>query len=387
MQIFLESPFNGKPHIVIEIEPTDTMDTVRKKIHQQKGISLGPKDYLYASATVLGMDSKEITLSSYKIRRNQRLRIGRHVLGSPDDKIVHQYLVSGTNSSEQDVDMVSLEEVLRKKAKHLGTDNFSAFSFEKKCSLLSSAQLGRLREFLDFMSKKERNQGCGGTNLRWVISEQVFLLLLDPLEDKGGEECDTTSTYRNLLQVFHRVPGAGKNNDPVIVLEQISQGTKYGVDFHCEDGENATSTTQIALNDPTEYEGGRLVYFHCDELRVLNRPAGSIVQHSTKVLHGVTALHSGTRQSLFIVDKTNKWGHWGAHHLDGVIDVSMEDLNDFSESGRPKVGDCVVCLTRRSNHVLSPCGHLCLCDCCVTKIRAVCPKCRVPVAFKTKVFL
>lgn len=380
MQIFLQSPINGKPHLVIEVDPSATMITF-KKILKRRGVSLSPKDYLHTNAKILDLNSKTTTLGDYKIKRGQRLRIGRDFLAEPSyvDKIGYKYL-SATNV--EDVDMVALEEALGQKAKYLGTDNFSAYSFEKRCTLLSAAQLGRLRDFLDFLCNKERNEG----NLRWILSEQAFLLLLEPLDADGKEEINASSAYRTLSQLFHRVPGAAGANGPVILLEQISRETKC-VDFHCEDGENATSTTQIALNDPTEYEGGRLVYFHCDELRVLNRPTGSIVQHSAKVLHGVTALISGTRQSLFVVDKTNKWGYWGAYHLDGVNDVGMEDLNDFFESKRPKVADCVICMVRPADHVLSPCGHLCLCDGCVSKIKGICPKCRVRVAFKTKVFL
>ena len=60
---------------------------------------------------------------------------------------------------------------------------------------------------------------------------------------------------------------------------------------------------QIALNDETEYEGGRLVFatasFGFDQP---SRPAGSAVIHTDRVAHGVTALRSGVRYSLFLCD-------------------------------------------------------------------------------------
>lgn len=64
----------------------------------------------------------------------------------------------------------------------------------------------------------------------------------------------------------------------------------------------------MAINDPSEYKGGRLCFFVNDQLHVLERPAGSVCQHPRRVLHAVTGLTRGTRKSLFVVDKTNGLG-------------------------------------------------------------------------------
>jgi predicted 2-oxoglutarate/Fe(II)-dependent dioxygenase YbiX len=68
------------------------------------------------------------------------------------------------------------------------------------------------------------------------------------------------------------------------------------INFHC-DGSYASNTVQVALNDPAEYTGGNLCCFVNDQLYVLTRPAGSVCRHPAKVLHAVTALHSGVRKS------------------------------------------------------------------------------------------
>ena len=65
-------------------------------------------------------------------------------------------------------------------------------------------------------------------------------------------------------------------------------------------------TVQLALNNPTEYTGGRLCYFSKEKgVEVLDRQAGDITKHGTKTLHAVTQLTTGTRYSLFVVDRDN----------------------------------------------------------------------------------
>jgi len=58
----------------------------------------------------------------------------------------------------------------------------------------------------------------------------------------------------------------------------------------------------IALDDDSEYEGGRLVFVSADgRVRVPPRPAGSAVVLDETMTHGVTPLRSGTRCSLLVV--------------------------------------------------------------------------------------
>eukprot|EP01040_Poterioochromonas_malhamensis_P013295 gene13295-14604_t len=80
-----------------------------------------------------------------------------------------------------------------------------------------------------------------------------------------------------------------------------------------------TDTVQVALNDDTEYEGGRLCYFTEENgVQVLQRSAGDITKHGQKSLHAVTRLTSGTRYSLFVVDELNGLGD------DLVVDPTFE---------------------------------------------------------------
>ena len=83
--------------------------------------------------------------------------------------------------------------------------------------------------------------------------------------------------------------------------------------FHCN-GDYATGTLQVALNNSEDYQGGRQCFFdnQNDKLEVLERPAGSNFQHPRSILHAVTSLTAGTRKSVFVVDETNGLGEGGA---------------------------------------------------------------------------
>jgi hypothetical protein len=109
---------------------------------------------------------------------------------------------------------------------------------------------------------------------------------------------------------------------PTFALRMTRGPTAACINFHC-DGGSTTRTAQVALNDPAEYQGGRLCFFSRGSLRVLDRPAGSICRHEAKVLHGVTSLRVGLRKSLFVVDDANGLGE------DTVVRVNERDTRDF----------------------------------------------------------
>ena len=55
----------------------------------------------------------------------------------------------------------------------------------------------------------------------------------------------------------------------------------------------------VSLNDEAEYAGGRLVFATSSGFEMPRRPAGTACTHTFDVVHGVTAMESGTRYSLF----------------------------------------------------------------------------------------
>jgi hypothetical protein len=75
---------------------------------------------------------------------------------------------------------------------------------------------------------------------------------------------------------------------PAVHSREDSRGPLGAIAWHF-DGNNARQTVQLALNDDTEYEGGRLCYFtKAKGVEFLQRNAGDITKHCTRVLHGVT---------------------------------------------------------------------------------------------------
>ena len=52
---------------------------------------------------------------------------------------------------------------------------------------------------------------------------------------------------------------------------------------------------------------------------------------------------------------------------------------------------CVLCLDAPKDHIITPCGHQCVCGACAEMLKRVksptCPICREPIAATFKVFL
>jgi hypothetical protein len=57
---------------------------------------------------------------------------------------------------------------------------------------------------------------------------------------------------------------------------------------------------QVALNDDDEYVGGKLVFATSSGFVTPPRPAGGVTVHTHRTVHGVTALVSGVRYSLYL---------------------------------------------------------------------------------------
>jgi hypothetical protein len=49
--------------------------------------------------------------------------------------------------------------------------------------------------------------------------------------------------------------------------------------------------------------------------------------------------------------------------------------------------ECVVCLDAMKTHAIVPCGHLCLCESCSTRIRTKCPICTRSITDIIKIYM
>ena len=188
-----------------------------------------------------------------------------------------------------------------------------------------------MSKFLDFMW--DLKAPAGAVDMRLVIPDVEFQRLAVAAFTSLAASSSSSSSLpaaspddlskillASLKEKFTEVPGAGRNKK---IAMRITRGpTKACINFHC-DGGYASVTVQIALNDETEYKGGKLCFFVNDRLDLLARPAGSMTQHPAKVLHAVTSLTEGTRKSLFVVDQENGLGE-GAVHM-----VNEKEVKEF----------------------------------------------------------
>ena len=200
---------------------------------------------------------------------------------------------------------------LRRKAEAMGAKGRGpVYHLDNNANVLAPDAVEVLERFLDFMWRRRGTRGM--VDMRLAFSDpDVFESLL------SGCGLDGRAIHRTLMSVYQ---------DASVALRMTRGPTGACIDFHV-DGGDATRTVQIALNDPTAYEGGRLVYFNLsedpadDRVDVLERPVGSVVSHE-KALHAVSALTRGERKSLFLVPQGNGLG-------DGVFEPTMDEVMEF----------------------------------------------------------
>ena len=368
----------GKTFRIDEVNPMDTISDLKVKIHDKEGIPVDQQRLVFAGRQRNDNDILSACDIQHKSTVHLVLRLRGMISTFTSNDVQTSGLVQYLMGHRTDAPMNEL----REKAMNERVDKFSSFSFVEDAGILNASHRLRICEFMDFMWADTTHSESGNRiDLRMVIPDEVFLTLLEPCDAEGSVDSpDSMTVLYRLHALFREVPGGGIGGGSKIALRQTRGPTRACINFHC-DGAYATSTTQIALNEPSEYQGGRLVYFVNDQLHVLERPAGSKVQHPPRVLHGVTALTTGTRQSLFVVDKHNGLGE------NGVVEVTNNHLQKFVEKQRPRVPDCVVCSVRHASHVLVPCFHLCVCTICAGSIEDKCPICRGRVESKRRVYL
>lgn len=386
MQIFIRT-WTGKS-IPLDVSPRETIHSINIMIQDQEGIPLDQQRLCFEAERLDGGR----TLKHYDIKKEYTLDLSLEQTGmistitsnDTSDPLVRFLMLT---DDERDVAAIPRDE-LRARAKEENVEPFYTFVFNPGCSILCVEQCRHLCSFLDFMwTSTALDATSDRVDMRLTIDYDTFVQLLSCIDPVVSSTCQSSTLVRNLHKEYLKVPGNRGSGASKLALRMTCGPTNACINFHC-DGGYATSTSQIALNCLSEYKGGRLCFFVSDAVHVLERPVGSITQHPPKVLHGVTALQEGTRKSLFIIDRYNGLGEGE------VIEVHSDQVQLFlaqQVSRRPNANDmdtmpsCAVCCERAVDHVVVPCGHLCLCSVCESGVITSCPIFRSNFQLKQRV--
>ncbi len=313
MQIFVKT-MTGKTITLLDVKPSDTVDDLKTKIQNADGIPSDQQRLIWAGRQL----EDGTTVSEYGIKNECTIHLVLELRG-----MISTFTSNDTSNPLTRYLMLTDEArytavvplyALRQKEKEEDTEQSAKYWFiengkdSNNMEVLSAATRKVLSSFLEFMWKRTELPGDRVDMRIRFEDDDVFIRLISD----DGDVC------RRIHSLF------AHHGNSKIALRMTVGPTNSCIDFHC-DGGYATNTVQIAINGTDEYKGGRLCFFKNDELKVLERPAGSICVHNKKILHGVTAMIEGTRKSLFVVDNANGLGEGN------VIRANMADVDAFFE--------------------------------------------------------
>jgi hypothetical protein len=193
--------------------------------------------------------------------------------------------------------------------------------------LVDAPVRGVLCGFLEFLWERSAPSAPGRVDMRVRMEGGMMAKLLDYGQLRLGRGKAVVCGLESFWSGGDDLDGCS------FALRMTCGPTDSCIDFHC-DGQShknsVTRTVQVALNDPAEYQGGRLCFFKkapstsgSGELHMLERPAGSLCRHEAQILHAVTNLTAGVRKSMFVVDSSMGLGEGS------VVHVNEDDIRDF----------------------------------------------------------
>jgi hypothetical protein len=401
MQIFVKN-LDGKT-LVFAVTASDPLEWLRSLIHVREGIPPCFQRLIFAGKQL--EDGR--TIADYNVQSESTL----HLCLRPHSSLhpcqfrlqPHAYLaLSGTDRAAAGVPV----EPLRKCAAQQKVGMFNTFHFASHTRDVSVAARSGLSAFLEFMWGRvltSNHVTCGDLSLVFARHADFAHLCRTICDDGAVVDCDrdvvagvedgilVDPMVLRLQTTFQSMPRA--RGIQCNFALRMTRGPTRGTPWHC--GRTGTSKTEtgtvhIALNEPSEYEGGRLCFFVNDQVTELERPAGSVCQYPPDVLHGVTRLTEGTRKSLYVVDAGSCTESSADQFTPSFTrTVTSDDLAAFAEHryalfDARQVPMCVKCKARPASHAVMPCLDMCLCGECARGV-AACPVCNAAATGTAKI--
>ena len=304
MQIYIRA-LTGKT-ITLDVEPTDTIDSVKQEIQDQEGIPPDQQRLVYAGKS---LEDGDRTLHYYDIRAESTIHIINRVKGNissfsftdTTDPLT-AYLLAQKQTKEN----APTKEELDARVESLNAAPITCYKLEYTGDdLLSKVHKKKLIVFADacvHIMRARKSTRAAPIDAKIVFNSDTLPLLYEIV----GQ--NTVAEIMKLCEA---------NNDRLKIVLRRTVGPIDGcIAFHTDVG-NAIETAQITVNGDDEYQGGRLAFYSTNEgLSIPVRPSGTVTVHKRAHMHGVTRLISGTRYSLFVVDGDSDLGEEGVFQVD-----------------------------------------------------------------------
>jgi hypothetical protein len=164
------------------------------------------------------------------------------------------------------------------------------------------------------------------------------------------------------------------------------------------------------LNSYHNYETDETIYYCCECYIQNTETINRIVNKSPRNVFNFDLTHTSIINFDIQIYSTCPCGCGWFSSLDDLSDDSYDDadeMDEFSEhdddlensskiifscSDSPvepatdKSNECNICYINKKNYACIPCGHLCMCKVCASKITEKCPICNIKITHITKIF-